>query len=136
MIICYIVEVWISCKKTTQKVPKNKPWTKAKAPTTPKSTTSVPKKKSADSIMSSIFDEFEKKESKTDPEKKPADAPTKSDGDSSQQPVSIVSSIFSSVEKKKSPEKTDVTETKDDGKSEEGKITITKVYDFAGESVE
>ena len=97
----------------------------------------MPKKKSADSIMSSIFDEFEKKDSKTtttakeeEETSKPADDTKHEDS----QPVSIVSSIFDSVEKKKK----EVKETKNDtaGENEEGKITITKVYDFAGESVE
>ena len=26
VIVCDIVEVWSSCQKTTEKVPKNKPW--------------------------------------------------------------------------------------------------------------
>jgi len=95
------------------------------------------KPKSAASIMSSIFDDFENKsESKeeTQSETKKGDQSEKSKTDDGQGSMSIVSSIFSSAEKRvdnkketaKSEEKTD----------EDGKVRITKVYDFAGESVE
>ena len=93
--------------------------------------TAPPKKKSSESIMSSIFDAFEKKEkaenqvstSVQKPKEKPADR---------QESLSVISSIFDKFESKpKQPVPEEVTEAPKDGK-----VVITKVYDFAGDAVE
>ena len=91
--------------------------------------------------MASIFDQFEKKDdSKNDSDSKPAsENPSKEspkEEDTSQKPMSIMDSIFSSFEKK-SEVKAKPTQEKEEGKVEDdGKVTITRVFDFAGEAVE
>ena len=90
--------------------------------------------------MASIFDQFEKKDdSKNDSDSKPAsENPSKESAkeeDTSQKPMSIMDSIFSSFEKK-SEVKAKSTQEKEEKGEDDGKVTITRVFDFAGEAVE
>jgi len=98
-----------------------------------------PKKKTADSIMASIFDQFEKKDdSKNDSDSKPASENTSKESpkeETSQKTMSIMDSIFSSFEKK-SEVKAKSTQEKEEKGEDDGKVTITRVFDFAGEAVE
>ena len=89
--------------------------------------------------MASIFDQFEKKDdSKNDSDSKPAsENPSKEspkEEATSQKPMSLMDSIFSSFEKKSDVK---AKQEKEEGKVEDdGKVTITRVFDFAGEAVE
>ena len=89
--------------------------------------------------MASIFDQFEKKDdSKNDSDSKPASENTSKESpkeETSQKPMSIMDSIFSSFEKK-SDVKAKPTQEKEEKSEDDGKVTITRVFDFAGEAVE
>ena len=90
--------------------------------------------------MASIFDQFEKKDdSKNDSDSKPASENTSKESpkeeETSQKPMSIMDSIFSSFEKK-SEVKAKPTQEKEEKVEDDGKVTITRVFDFAGEAVE
>ena len=87
--------------------------------------------------MASIFDQFEKKDdSKNDSDSKPASENTSKESpkeETSQKPMSIMDSIFSSFEKKSEAKP---TQEKEEKVEDDGKVTITRVFDFAGEAVE
>ena len=89
--------------------------------------------------MASIFDQFEKKDdSKNDSDSKPASENTSKESpkeETSQKTMSIMDSIFSSFEKK-SEVKAKPTQEKEEKGEDDGKVTITRVFDFAGEAVE
>ena len=92
--------------------------------------------------MASIFDQFEKKDdTKNDSDSKPASENSSKESakeeETSQKPMSIMDSIFSSFEKKSEVKAKPTQEKKEEGKVEDdGKVTITRVFDFAGEAVE
>ena len=91
--------------------------------------------------MASIFDQFEKKDdSKNDSDSKPAsENPSKESAkeeETSQKPMSIMDSIFSSFEKKSEVKAKPTQEKEEEKGDDDGKVTITRVFDFAGEAVE
>ena len=91
--------------------------------------------------MASIFDQFEKKDdSKNDSDSKPASENTSKEPakeeDTSKKTMSIMDSIFSSFEKKSEVKAKPTQEKEEEKVEDDGKVTITRVFDFAGEAVE
>ena len=90
--------------------------------------------------MASIFDQFEKKDdSKNDSDSKPASENTSKESpkeETSQKTMSIMDSIFSSFEKKSEVKAKPTQEKEEEKVEDDGKVTITRVFDFAGEAVE
>ena len=91
--------------------------------------------------MASIFDQFEKKDdSKNDSDSKPASENTSKEPakeeDTSKKTMSIMDSIFSSFEKKSEVKAKPKQEKEEEKVEDDGKVTITRVFDFAGEAVE
>ena len=82
------------------------------------------KTKPAKSSIDSLFDTFESGNKIEDVIKKPSEKIP-------EQPKSLMSSIFESVQNKTGDQKVETLSEED-----QGKMKITKVFDFAGESVE
>ena len=83
------------------------------------------KTKPAKSSIDSLFDTFESGNKIEDVIEKPPEAKIP------EQPKSLMSSIFEAVKNKTGDQKVETSSEED-----QGKMKITKVFDFAGESVE